>query len=159
MVVRSRMRRAEVGSTVDGQSKSIQEHSWVMRKKSGKRTKPSDFLGGRVDCSPQGGYAENEGRINDFNSKISIIAREIVWLATLNLLIRGISTSHISLSVVNRVECTFNKWCGEGGGVGEERVGALKNYSRFCKKKHLLLAKLALKDVIQYSAKYFNRYH
>ena len=146
MVVRSRMRRAEVGSTVDGQSKSIQEHSWVMRKKSGKRTKPSDFLGGRMDCSPQGGYAENEGRINDFNSKITfviasyVIAREIVWLATLNLLIRGISTSHISLSVVNRVECTFNKWCGEGRGLGEGRVGALKNYSRFCKKKHLLLA-------------------
>ena len=55
-----------------------------MRKKSGKRTKPSDFLGERMDCSPQGGYAENEGRINDFNSKITfviasyVIAREIV---------------------------------------------------------------------------------
>ena len=46
---------------------------------------------------------------------------------------------------------------GGGAGLGEGRVGALKNYSRFCKKKHLLLAKLALKDVIQYSAKYFNR--
>ena len=48
---------------------------------------------------------------------------------------------------------------GSGAGLGEGRVGAPKNYSRFCKKKHLLLAKLTLKDVIQYSAKYFNRYH
>ena len=70
------------------------------------------------------------------------------------------STSHISLCVVNGVECTFiANGAGRGGGLGEERVGTLKNYSQFCKKKHLLLAKLALKDVIQYCAKYFNRYH
>ena len=82
-MVRSRMRRAKVRSTVDSQYKSIQQHSYspfvsgVIEKKSDKRTKPSDFLGGRVGCSPQRGSAENEGIINDFNRKISICHREL----------------------------------------------------------------------------------
>lgn len=53
----------------------------------------------------------------------------------------------------------FQQMVRGGGGLREGRVGTPKNYSQFCKKKHLLLAKLALKDVIQYSAKYFNSYH
>ena len=121
-------RRGRFDCRRHGQYESIQQHSysssfvsWVIRKKSDKRTKPSHFLGGRVGCSPQRDSAENEGRINEFNRKISICHREL-RNRTWNCLTCHISTSHISLSVVNRVECTFSKWCGSGGvGWGKGR--------------------------------------